>query len=71
MSNESNVILFERAYQAADEITNHPSGLDKSIYQAIEDNNLDEVRRLTVKAEGLLAQAHFYNNNMIEPTEVY
>ena len=71
MSNESNSALFERAYQAAEEITNHPAGYDKALYAAIEGNNLDEVRRLVTLVEGELSRQHFYDNNMIEPAEVY
>ena len=71
MSEITNQLLLERAYEAADTITNHPSGYDKLIYKAIEDNNLDEVRRLTALVESELAQDHFYNSNIIEQTDVY
>lgn len=71
MSNESNSILYGRAYEVAEEAVNHPSGLDKALFAAIEDGDLDNIKYLTNKLEGLLAIENFHNNDILEATDVY
>ena len=61
MSNISNTNLIERASELAEEITNHPSGYDKLLLNAIKANDLTEVSRLVSVVESGLAQEHFHN----------
>lgn len=60
----SNTKLLERAYELAEDITNHPSGYDKRIRQLIEDNNLEELQHVVTKIESELAQEHFYGYDL-------
>lgn len=71
MSNQENDNIMQRAADLIDELTSHPSRADIALEQAIDRNDLDELRRLVTLYEGELAQAHFYNNNIIEPNDVY
>lgn len=71
MSNESNSALYGRAYELAEEITNHPSGLDKALFSAIEGGDLDTMKYLVSKIEGILSQEHFYKNDLLEQNDVY
>lgn len=64
MSNITNSNLLERAYELLEEITSHPSGLDKALTKAVRAGNLDEIYYLVTKIESELAQKHFYNNNI-------
>ncbi len=61
MSHENNTELLEQGYELAEEITNHPSGYDKAILKAIEDNDLDKLRYLITVVNGELAQASFHD----------
>ena len=71
MSTESNSALYGRAYELAEEITNHPSGYDKSLFAAIEAGDLDNIRELVSKVEGLLAIENFHHNDLLEQNDVY
>jgi hypothetical protein len=65
MSNAVNDNLIERAHELAEEITSHPSGYDKTLLQALERGDLEDVRRLVVFIEGELSRAHFMNYNIV------
>lgn len=65
MSDTHNTILLERAYEVLEEVTNHPSGYDKALSEAIEKNDLEEIYRLTNMLEDELAKEHFYNKEII------
>jgi phage terminase Nu1 subunit (DNA packaging protein) len=65
MSNLTNEILIEQAYELADELTGHPSGADKRIYELIDKNDLDNLREFITKISRELAQEHFHNNDIL------
>lgn len=63
MSQDNNTALLEKAHDMIEEFASHPSGSDKALRQAVEDNDLDEVRRLTSLMEATLAQQEFEAND--------
>lgn len=64
MSNQSNTELLERANELLEDITNHPSGYDKLLQKAIDDNDLVGIRYLTTFIEGELSKDHFYSRGV-------
>lgn len=66
MSHQINTNLLERAAELIDQLTGHPSGLDKALVVAVEANDLNEVHRQVFKLEAELAQEHFHNYDLLE-----
>jgi hypothetical protein len=62
--NQTNTILLERAAELIDELMSHPSKSDEQLIEAINANDLDEVRRLVTKLEAELSEEHFRNYNL-------
>jgi hypothetical protein len=56
MSDITNDNLSDRAYEAMEELTSHPSGIDKRIQEAVDNNDLVQLQYLTAVGEGILAQ---------------
>lgn len=69
MSNNTNSILIERAYELAEELTSHPAGIDKALLLAIETGDLENVQYWVTVAEGTLSAHNFYESNLIEQEE--
>lgn len=65
MSHPNNDALLERASSLLEEIVSHPSGLDKKLLVAMERGDLEELERTVNDIEGLLAQEHFFNYDLI------
>ena len=61
MSNSTNTALYERAQEAMEELTSHPSGIDKAIQKAIDSHDLEELALLVGRAEGILSEEHFHS----------
>lgn len=59
MSVQTNTEIFERAYEALEYLENAPDHLDDTLFEAIKAKDLDEMRRITAIAEGLMSQEHF------------
>jgi HPt (histidine-containing phosphotransfer) domain-containing protein len=62
---QTNTNLLERAAELIDELVGHPSGADLVIIQAIDNNDLDELRFQVHRIEGELAQEHFHNKEIV------
>jgi hypothetical protein len=62
---QTNTILLERAAELIDELASHPSGADRALVQAIDANDLDEIRCQVNKLEAELSREHFYNSEAI------
>lgn len=69
MSLDSNTSLLERAADLIDELTSHPAGIDKGLIQAVASGDMERVRYWVGKAEGVLAQEHFYESNQIDGSD--
>lgn len=69
MSNESNTALYERAADLIDELTSHPAGIDRGLIQAVDSGDMERIRYWVSKAEGVLAQEHFYETNQIDGSD--
>lgn len=65
MSDSTNTKLLERAHEAMEQLTSHPAGLDQSIQQAIDHDDLSEVERLVTLAEGIMSQEDFEANDVL------
>jgi len=65
MSNSINTKLFDRAHECMEDLTSHPSGIDRSIQAAYDSGDLQELERLVNIAEGILSQAEFEENDII------
>ena len=70
MSNNTNSILIERAYELSEELTSHPAGIDKSLLQAIKGGDLEKLQYWVTVAEGTLATNAMYENDMMEQNDV-
>lgn len=66
MSLDSNTQLLERAADLVDELTSHPAGIDKGLIQAVESGDMERIKYWVSKAEGVIAQEHFYETNQID-----
>lgn len=69
MSNPINTNLIERANELIEEITSHPSGYDRRLQELIVSNDLEALYNLVIKIEGLLAQEHFRNYEIVKEYE--
>ena len=65
MSDLDNTILLERGYELAEEFTNHPARMDDQLLNAIESNDLSELKHLVSICEGILSQEQFEGNDII------
>jgi len=72
MSNLENTVLLEFAYETAEYLTNHPSGIDQHLLDVIAKGDLDAVRELLGQIERDLCHAdaddareHFYGYNLL------
>ena len=72
MSNLENTVLLEFAYETAEYLTNHPSGIDQHLLDVIAKGDLDDVRELLGQIERDLCHAdaddareHFYGYNLL------
>lgn len=61
MSTAANTNLMERAQEALEELTGHPSAIDKSIQLAIDRHDLETLHYLVAKAEGILSEEHYHS----------
>lgn len=66
MSQQNNTNLAERAWSVCEDLTNHPSGIDRRIQQAVDSGDLDELASLVAVGEGILSQQYFYENGILE-----
>jgi hypothetical protein len=57
MSLENNTELYERAYELVEELTSHPSNIDKRLLQLIEDGDLEELEYVMAVAENVVEKA--------------
>lgn len=71
MSNAKNDIILIRAYELIEEYTSHPSGVDKTMLNYIESNDMDNLLATIVKLEGEQAQEYFYNFGLLERGDEY
>lgn len=65
MSNITNELLLERAYQIADELTSDPAGRDDRILELINLNDLDTLREYLNIVEGQLSLEYFHNKDIV------
>lgn len=56
---QTNTNLLERAAELIDELASHPSKSDRALIQAIDSNDLEQVRYQVQKIEGELAREYF------------
>lgn len=68
MSNFSNEELLTRAYELLEESTGM-SWIDKAIQNAIDRNDLEELRGLVNKLEHELSVSHFHNTEQVKEFE--
>lgn len=66
MSDTNNDQLLDKATDLLEDITDHPSGYDKLLSQAIKRNDMEELQTLVTKINGYLAQNYFYKSNILE-----
>lgn len=71
MSNAKNDIILIRAYELIEEYTSHPSGIDKTMLNYIEANDMDNLLATIIKLEGEQAQEYFYNFGLLERGDEY
>jgi hypothetical protein len=64
MSNKTNDELVERANELIEEITNHPSGYDKVLQNALNSGDLDKLFFTVSVVEGELAKENFYSRGI-------
>ncbi len=69
MSTQSNTTLMERAGELLEELDSHPSGIHRSIEAAMKSGDLESLQFQVTKGEGILAQHHFYESNILERDE--
>jgi dsRNA-specific ribonuclease len=69
MSNQTNEILFSRAY----EVKSYFEGtdLERAINKAIEDNDLERLEYMVVEAEEEMSRENFFTRNLIGENDVY
>lgn len=65
MSNSENDRLLDKAAELLEEISNHPSGFDKKLSEAILSGDLEEVHYWVHKINGELSQEHFHNWDLL------
>lgn len=69
MSQESNTQLLARAHKAAEYVLG--TTMEKQIYRAIEDSDLEELRRLVTVVEATMSQEHFFNYDLVGEGDIY
>lgn len=71
MSNLINEKLLERAAEAIDYCINSPNHMDEQIERAIDSNDLELLLSLVNQVDGLRAQEHFRNYDIVGNSNVY
>ena len=71
MSNQTNELIMERAYELIEEIVSDPAGRDDMLMQLIKEGDMDNLLAHVQKVEAEVSQEHFQNNNIIEYEDVY
>lgn len=71
MSNVSNQLILERAYELVEELTSDPAGRDDMLMQLVREGDMDTLLAHVQKVEAQVAQEHFYNSGIVEQTDVY
>jgi len=66
MSTQVNTELIERAADLLEEMDSHPAHLDDQLAAAIKSGDLERLRYWVSVCEGALAQAEFYESNMVD-----
>lgn len=65
MSNQTNELIMERAYELIDELASDPAGRDDYLLQLIKDNDMDNLLAQVQKVEAELAQEHFLSREIV------
>lgn len=65
MSNQTNELIMERAYELIDELASDPAGRDDYLLQLIKDNDMDNLLAQVQKIEAELAQEHFLSREIV------
>lgn len=71
MSNQTNELIMERAYELIEELASDPAGRDDMLMQLIKEGDMDNLLAHVQKVEAEVSQEHFQNNNIIEYEDVY
>lgn len=71
MSNQTNELIMERAYELIEELASDPAGRDDMLMQLIKDGDMDNLLAHVQKVEAEVAQEYSHNNNIIEYEDVY
>lgn len=71
MSNATNQLILERAYELIDELASDPAGRDDTLLQLIKNNDMDSLLAQVQKVEAEIAQEYFHNSGILEPNDAY